>query len=238
MSDARIPLNGTLLLPDLSGALFWPEQGWLLVADLHLEKGSAYARFGQLLPPYDTAATLARLEQACQRWQPRRVICLGDSFHDADAASRISGDDGRRIAALTSSHDWVWISGNHDPAPPPGWGGMVTDSIRHGPLLLRHAAEGVDPAGEISGHYHPKAVTQVRGRRLSARCFVSDGQRLILPAFGAYTGGLNVLDPAIRTLFGADILTWALGTERLHLLPAARLTADAATRQALRRVGG
>ncbi len=238
MSDARIPLNGTILLPDISGALFWPEQGWLLVADLHLEKGSAYARFGQLLPPYDTAVTLARLEQACQRWQPQRVICLGDSFHDADAASRISGDDGRRIAALTSRHDWVWISGNHDPAPPPGWGGSVTDSLHHGPLLLRHAAEGADPAGEISGHYHPKAVTQIRGRRLSARCFVSDGQRLILPAFGAYTGGLNVLDRAIRTLFRADIVTWVLGTERLHRLPQARLTADAATRRELQRASG
>lgn len=234
MTTPAIPLNGTFLHPDISGALFWPERGWLLVADLHLEKGSAYARFGQLLPPYDTAATLTRLEAACARWRPRRVVCLGDSFHDADAASRINAEDGRRIAALTTGYDWVWISGNHDPAPPPGWGGLITEALRDGPLVLRHAAEPKEPAGEISGHYHPKAITHVRGRRLSARCFVSDGQRLIMPAFGAYAGGLNVLDMAIRPLFAHDAAAWLLGTEKLHLLPLARLTADAPTRQRAR----
>jgi len=238
MTMPVIPLNGTLLHPDASGALFWPEQGWLLVADLHLEKGSAYARFGQLLPPYDTAATLTRLEAACARWCPRRVVCLGDSFHDAGAASRINAADGRRIAALAAGHDWIWISGNHDPAPPPGWGGVVMDVLHHGPLVLRHAAERAESAGEVSGHYHPKAVTHVRGRRLSARCFVSDGQRLVMPAFGAYAGGLNVLDPAIRHLFGREAFAWLLGMEKLHLLPLTRLAPDALTRQGGRKQAG
>lgn len=229
---AGLLLNGARLCPDPSGTLFWPERGWLLVADLHLEKGSAYARFGQFLPPYDTAATLERLEAACARLHPSRVICLGDSFHDRDAAARISPADGRRIAALTGAHDWTWITGNHDPAPPDGWGGSVTGEVREGPLVLRHEPEA-GAVGEICGHYHPKAVTAVRGRHLSARCFASDGQRLIMPAFGSYTGGLNVLDPAISRLFSRPFHVWMLGSDKLHLLPAARLTANMATRRRL-----
>lgn len=225
-------LNGARLRPDPSGTLFWPERGWLLAADLHLEKGSAYARFGQFLPPYDTAATLGQLETACARLQPTRVICLGDSFHDQDAAARISHANGRRIAALTQAHNWTWITGNHDPAPPDGWGGSVAGEIQEGPLVLRHEPVA-GSVGEICGHYHPKAVTAVRGRHLSARCFASDGQRLIMPAFGSYTGGLNVLDPAISSLFNPAFHVWMLGTDKLHRLPASRLTADMATRRRL-----
>lgn len=227
-------LNGATLKADPAGALFWPTRGWLLVADLHLEKGSAFARHGQFLPPYDTAATLSRLEALCRHWTPARVICLGDSFHDRDAASRVSDADGRRIAALTAAHDWVWIAGNHDPAPPPGWGGsVVTDELREGPLVLRHeaAAGPYDAAGEISGHYHPKAATLVRGKRISARCFAGDGRRMIMPAFGAYAGGLNVLDPAISGLLRRPFQAWMLGTARLFPLPCSRLSADAATRR-------
>lgn len=242
MTDTIIPLQGARFCADKSGALFWPEQGWLLVADLHLGKGSAYARFGQLLPPYDTAATLDRLEAACRRWQPRRVLCLGDSFHDRDAAARLEPAAGRRIGALTAAHDWLWLTGNHDPAPPLGWGGNIAEELAAGPLVLRHAASPVLPAGkgEISGHFHPKAVTLVRGRHLSCRCFVSDGQRLILPAFGAYTGGLNVLDPAISNLFPRPFQVWMLGRDRLHLLNGDHLHADRATRagqRALQRAG-
>lgn len=229
-----ILLNGATLTADPAGALFWPTRGWLLVADLHLEKGSAFARMGQFLPPYDTAATLSRLEALCRHWKPARVICLGDSFHDRDAAARVSEADGRRITALTSAHDWVWIAGNHDPAPPPGWGGtVVSDELREGPLVLRHEAVTAmsAAAGEISGHYHPKATTLVRGKRISARCFTGDGRRMILPAFGAYTGGLNVLDPAIAGLFQRPFQAWMLGTGRLFPLPCTRLSADAATRR-------
>lgn len=229
-----IQLNGATLTADPAGALFWPTRGWLLVADLHLEKGSAFARHGQFLPPYDTAATLTRLEELCRHWRPTRVICLGDSFHDQDAATRVSDADGRRMMALTVAHDWVWIAGNHDPAPPPGWGGsVVPEELREGPLVLRHEAhkDSTRAAGEISGHYHPKAAATVRGKRISGRCFASDGRRLILPAFGAYAGGLNVLDPAISGLLHRPFLTWVLGTGRLFPLPSTRLSADAVSRR-------
>ena len=229
-----IPLNGTTLTADPGGALFWPAHGWLLVADLHLEKGSAFARHGQFLPPYDTAASLTRLEELCRHWRPTRVICLGDSFHDQGAATRVFEADGRRMLALTAAHDWVWIAGNHDPSPPSGWGGrVVRDELREGPLVMRHeaAADNSRAAGEISGHYHPKATAVVRGRRISARCFAGDGRRLILPAFGAYAGGLNVLDPAISGLLRRPFHAWMLGTGRLFPLPCTRLSADAATRR-------
>lgn len=229
-----ILLNGATVKADPAGALFWPTRGWLLVADLHLEKGSAFARMGQFLPPYDTAATLLRLEDLCRHWRPSRVICLGDSFHDRDAAARVSDADGRRIAALTAAHDWVWIAGNHDPAPPPTWGGsVVAEELREGPLVLRHAAvtDRMAAAGEISGHYHPKAAAVVRGKRISARCFVGDGRRMILPAFGAYAGGLNVLDPAIAGLLHRPFQAWMLGTGRLFPLPSTRLSADNVTRR-------
>jgi len=222
-----IPLNGVRLLPDLSGACLWPDRGWLLVADLHLEKGSGLAARGALLPPYDTAATLARLEAVCDRLRPARVVCLGDSFHDRGAAERVSDADGRRIAALTAAHDWVWISGNHDPAPPAGWGGTVVEAVTEGPLHLRHEPRpGPAPGGEVCGHFHPKASLRTRARRVTGRCFAADGRRLILPAFGAFTGGLNVLDPAIAGLLATDFTVWILGQVQVHRLPASRLDPD------------
>lgn len=224
----EILLNGARLLPDLSGALLWAERGWLVVADLHLEKGSGLAARGTLLPPYDTGATLARLEKACLRLRPRRVICLGDSFHDRKAAERVSAQDGSRIAALTAAHDWLWIAGNHDPAPPDGWGGNVAEEVAEGPLVLRHEAlTAGSVAGEISGHYHPKASVDTRARRVTARCFAADANRLILPAFGAYAGGLNVLDPAMAGLFGPDLRVWMLGQDKVHCFPRSRLALPA-----------
>lgn len=228
MPQSEILLNGVSLVADLSGALWWPERRWLVVADLHLEKGSAFARKGQFLPPYDTAMTLERLEAACARLAPVRVVCLGDSFHDRTAAERVGAAEGRRIAALAAAHDWVWIAGNHDPAPPEGWGGTVCAELDEGGLLFRHeAAVPLDRPGEVSGHYHPKAAVSTRGRRVSARCFACDGRRLVLPAFGSYAGGLNVLDPAIRGLFHQGFQVWMLGQEKLHRLPAARLAPEA-----------
>ncbi|WP_049766680.1 ligase-associated DNA damage response endonuclease PdeM [Rhodospirillum centenum] len=224
MTDRTILLNGARLLADLSGALLWPERGWLVVADLHLEKGSGYAARGTLLPPYDTGATLSRLEEAVARLRPARVVCLGDSFHDRTAAARVPAEDGRRLTRLTAALDWVWIAGNHDPLPPGDWGGTVREEIVEGPLTFRHEALAGAVAGEVSGHYHPKAAVLVRGRQLSARCFASDGRRLILPAFGAYAGGLNVLDPALAGLLGRDFRVWLLGREKVHAFPAARLS--------------
>ncbi|QJE73929.1 ligase-associated DNA damage response endonuclease PdeM [Aerophototrophica crusticola] len=227
MPQSEILLNGVSLVADLSGVLWWPARRWLVVADLHLEKGSAFARKGQFLPPYDTAMTLERLEAACARLGPARVICLGDSFHDRTAAERVGEAEGRRIAALAAAHDWVWIAGNHDPAPPEGWGGTVLPQMDEGGLLFRHeAVVPLDRPGEVSGHYHPKASVSTRGRRVTARCFVSDGRRLALPAFGSFTGGLNVLDPAIRGLFQPGFQVWMLGQEKLHCLPATRLAAE------------
>ncbi len=221
---AEIAVNGTRLLGGLDGALFWPARKTLVVADLHLEKGSSYAAGGQLLPPYDTAATLGRLEAAIARQRPERVICLGDSFHDAGAAERLSERDGETIRRLTARCEWIWICGNHDPAPPEDWGGRVADQVTLGPLLFRHEP---DPrrriAGEVCGHFHPTAAVKVRAKRLSGRCFVTDGRRLVLPAFGAYTGGLNVLDPAIAELFVYKFQVRLLGRQKIFAFPRAAL---------------
>lgn len=222
-----ILLNGVALHGDVSGALHWPERGWLVVADLHLEKGSGFAARGQLLPPYDTGATLDRLEDACRRLRPKRVVCLGDSFHDRNAATRVAPVDGRRIARLTAAHEWIWIAGNHDPRPPEDWGGTVLEDLVEGALSFRHEARPGPVAGEVSGHFHPKAAVRARGRRVGGRCFACDGDRLILPAFGAYAGGLDVTNPAVASLFRPDFHVWIMGRERLYAFPAARLEPEA-----------
>ncbi len=209
-----LTLNGADLGLDPSGALLWPDRRALVVADLHLEKGSSYHRpDGRLLPPYDSAATLGRLETVIARARPETVICLGDSFHDLGAAERLSPEDGARLRALTEGRDWVWVAGNHDPVPSASFGGRVVEELVLAGLVFRHAARADDENvnGEVSGHYHPKAAVRVRGRRVSARCFVADARRLILPAFGAYTGGLSVLDPALRGLLGRRAAVHLLG---------------------------
>lgn len=219
---ARFLLNGAELTADFSGALWWEERRLLVAADLHLEKGSGYARHGTLLPPYDTRETLARLEAVMARLLPAMVICLGDSFHDGDAAARLEAGDIALLSRLTSSCDWRWIAGNHDPAPPADWGGRVASEIVLGPLVFRHEAMAGSAAGEVSGHYHPKATVQTRARRVSGRCFVTDGRRLILPAFGAYAGGLDVSDPAIGRLFPKGFDIHLIGRAKVHSLPGAR----------------
>jgi uncharacterized protein len=219
-----IRFHGVDLLAEASGALVWPDERLLIVADLHLEKGSSFARRGVMLPPYDTRATLERLERAAAQHGARRVVCLGDSFHDGEAPARLDAEDARRLARLTAATDWIWIAGNHDPAPPAALGGrVVTGDLRLGPLILRHIAEPLFAAGEVSGHYHPKASIDVRGRRLSGRCFVLDEYRLMLPAFGAYAGGLDVFEPALRALFPGDFAVHLLARDRITPLPRARL---------------
>jgi DNA ligase-associated metallophosphoesterase len=214
----------------MAGALFWPEEATLIVADLHLEKGSSFARRGtpQFVPPYDTRATIDRLEGLLRLHRPRRVICLGDSVHDGGAAERMDCEDARRIGAMTASCDWIWIAGNHDPEPPAGWGGGVLREVAIGDVILRHQARGAAPetgAYEISGHFHPTAAVATRAARVSGRCFASDGRRLLLPAFGAYAGGLNVLDPAIAGLFDAAFSVVLLGKRRMFAFSNTRLIA-------------
>ena len=223
---AEITVNGAALLADISGALIWPERRVLLAADLHLEKGSAFAASGRFLPPYDTAATLKRLAAVMDHYAIEAVYSLGDSFHDEAAGGRIAASDAEDLAALTRRCRWTWILGNHDPATPAGpWDGEVAEEAILGPLVLRHEASAgpARPAGEVSGHFHPKAAVRVRDKRLSRRCFIGDGRRLILPAFGAYTGGLNVLDPAIACHFPGGFDVRMIGERDLYAFPSTAL---------------
>ncbi len=212
---------GVDMIADLSGALFWEDERLLIVSDLHLEKGSSFATRGVLLPPYDTAATLARLGAAIMRHSPRVVIALGDSFHDRDAHERLSAPDRETLSMLQARRDWIWIAGNHDPALPRQIGGTVCDEVAIGPLVFRHEPTGA--RGEIAGHLHPKARVTTRGRSVERRCFASDGERAVMPAFGSYTGGLNIRDVAFAAIFETLAFTaHVLGDRRVHSIAAQR----------------
>jgi hypothetical protein len=218
-NSGALLVNGVELQADVTGALVWPARRLAVVADLHFEKATAFAARGQFLPPYDTAATLDKLEDVILRHGIERVICLGDSFHDGEAAGRVDPVQAARLQALTARLEWTWIAGNHDPAPPDDWGGRVLAEVTEGALTFRHEAVPAARGGEVSGHFHPKAAVTVRGKRLTAPCFVTDGRRLILPAFGAFTGGLNVLDPAISGLFRRGFQATLLGRNGLFAYP-------------------
>jgi uncharacterized protein len=219
--NTPIDVAGVTLVADISGALFWEEQSLLVVSDLHLEKGSSFAARGVLLPPYDTVATLGRLAAVVARHDPGMVIALGDSFHDRDAHDRLSLADRDAIAALQARRDWIWISGNHDPALPPNIGGIVATEVAIGPIAFRHEPTG--EAGEIAGHLHPKARVATRARSVERRCFASDGERAVMPAFGAYTGGLSIRDAAFARIFQTlGFMAHVLGDFRLHAIAASR----------------
>jgi len=214
MAAAPIHLAGERLMLDPAGALFWPTTGLLAVSDLHLEKGSSYARHGRLLPPWDTHATLDRLTLLLRRYQPRVVVALGDSFHDAEGATRLPSGEIVRLQAMTAAHRFIWVQGNHDPAPPQGVGGEGMAEFVTTTLVFRHGAVA-GGSGEVSGHYHPKAAVPARGGSVRRPCFVADSRRVLMPAFGAYTGGLDVRDPAIARLFPRGGRVFLLGRERL-----------------------
>jgi DNA ligase-associated metallophosphoesterase len=219
--ENSVTIADITFVADLSGALFWEEQSLLVVSDLHLEKGSSFAARGVLLPPYDTVATLSRLAAVIARHDPRMVIALGDSFHDRNAHGRLSGPDREAIAALQMRRDWIWISGNHDPALPSDLGGVVASEVAIGRIAFRHEPTGA--FGEIAGHLHPKARVRTRGRSMERRCFASDGERAVMPAFGAYTGGLNIRDAAFARIFGSPgFLAHVLGDSRMHTIAASR----------------
>ena len=216
MTAAPVHLAGERLMLDPSGALFWPARRMLVVSDLHLEKGSSYARQGMLLPPWDTHATLDRLALMLRHWQPEQVVALGDSFHDRDGSHRLPATEQARLHAMTVAHRFTWVLGNHDPAPPAGVEGEAADELSAHPLVFRHEATPKAPPGEIVGHHHPKALVQARAGAVSRSCFVFDGRRLMMPAFGAYTGGLDVTAPAIARLFPRGGRVFLLGKDRLY----------------------
>ncbi len=220
-------LNGVTLQPDVSGGLYWAERGLFVVADMHLEKGSSYAAKGQLLPPYDSRATLAILSEALARLKPEVVICLGDSFHDRDAAHRLDDDARAMLGALVAGRHWFWIAGNHDPLPPADLAGSCVEALAVGPLEFRHEPAARPAPGEICGHLHPCATVRVRGRGLRRRCFVTDGRRMVMPAFGAYTGGLDIFEPALSGLFPGGFETWVVGREKVRPVKPGHLSVPA-----------
>ena len=220
MHETRVEVNGEELLLEAAGALWWPAEETLVFADLHFEKGSFYARSGQMLPPYDTRATLHRIETVAKRRFPARIIALGDSFHDPYAAERLDDEERARLAKLREGREWIWIAGNHDPVPPHWLEGRVAEEIAIGGLVFRHEPKEMNARGEVAGHLHPCATVTRRGRSLRRRCFVSDGARLLMPAFGAYAGGLDVRDRAVCGLFGERFLAYVLGTTRVYAVAA------------------
>ena len=216
-ADDVLKIADVSLVADCGGALYWPEEGLLAVADLHLEKGSSFAQRGVFLPPYDTAATLARLGLLVARYAPRCVIALGDNFHDGGGADRLQGGDRDHLRALQRGREWVWITGNHDPEPTEGIGGSFPASLVVGALTFRHEPTPKAPDGEIAGHLHPVARVTRRGRTVSRRCFATNGKQAVMPAFGAYTGGLNIRHHAFLDVFGTLAFTaHMLGDGRLY----------------------
>ncbi len=213
------------LVADPAGALYWPQEGLLAIADLHFEKGSSYAKRGVFLPPYDTAATLARLAAVIMRYAPRCVIALGDSFHDGGGPERLADADRTQLRALQAGRDWIWITGNHDPEPAQNIGGQFGGVLAIGALTFRHIPSG--GAGEIAGHLHPVARVSHRGRAVRRRCFATDETRMVMPAFGAYAGGLNIRDAAFADLFGTlGFTAHMLGDDRLYAFGAKHCMAD------------
>lgn len=216
---------GVPLTPLPEGALWWAAERMLIVADLHLEKGSSFARRRQMLPPYDTMATLARLTALVQRLDPAVVVALGDSFHDGDGPSRLAPTEAEILIALQRGRDWIWIAGNHDPDLPAHIGGERRAELRLGQLTFRHEPLPGPAEGEIAGHLHPAARVAGRGGSVRRRCFVGDPSRLVLPAFGAYAGGLNVLEAAFRPLFAGVFHAFVLGADAVYPVHRRRLAA-------------
>ena len=224
-SETFLHVRGELFTPLPEGALWWAAERTLIVSDLHLEKGSSFAARGQMLPPYDTSATLAIVEGLVDELAPASVISLGDSFHDRKAENRMDAMDAERVRALTARTDWIWVEGNHDPDPPEHLGGRASKVLRIGDIVFRHEPTG--ELGEIAGHLHPCAKVASRVRALRRRCFVTDGARLIMPAMGAFTGGLNVLDEAYTPCFpDGGMMVFAMSREAVIPISSRRLLSD------------
>lgn len=222
--------GGHELLALPAGALFWPLRRALLVADLHLEKASWFARFGQMLPPYDSLATLSELAAAVAATDAREVWCLGDSFHDARGCERLSAQAQEMLRGLTTTTAWTWITGNHDAglstALETGMvaehcgGALVTEVVVDG-LVLRHEADPAETRPELSGHFHPKLRLKVRGKAVARRCFVATPSKLVLPAFGSLTGGLDPDHPELVRAVGRNAQALVALPDRLLRFPLA-----------------
>lgn len=216
----KVRVAGEACVLRCSGALWVVEHRTLVASDLHLEKGSAFAARGQMLPPYDSPATLARLEAEIEALDPARVVLLGDSFHDSEAIGRLTGADHDRLARLAQGREWIWLEGNHDLQALAGaldaLTGQVVTTLDIGALRLIHEPRPGDRLGEVAGHLHPAARVAAYGRGVRRPCFVTDGERLLMPAFGAFTGGLDVRDPAIAGLFVERPMAAVLGRDKVH----------------------
>ncbi len=222
MTAAPVHLAGERLLLDPLGGVVWPAMDLLAVADLHLEKGTAAAARGQLVPPWDTRLTLDRLALLVQRWRPRVVVALGDSFHDRDGAARLPPGEAARLRSMAEAARFVWVLGNHDPAPPRGLPGEAAAAWRAGGLTFRHEAQP-GASGELCGHHHPKATVVTRAGTVTRPCFIADAGRIMLPSLGAYTGGLDAAHPAIAGLFPRGGRVFLLGRDRLFSFTTAQL---------------
>lgn len=223
-TEVETAVNGEAIVCDVSGALYLPADRMLVVSDLHLEKGSAFARRGILLPPYDTLATLRTLADVVARYDPLTVVSLGDSFHDDDGAARIPQPYRELLLSMMAGRRWIWIAGNHDPSHPADLPGDTMLELALGSIVLRHEPSRTSGAGEIAGHLHPGGRIVRRGRSVRRACFATDGERLVMPAFGAYAGALNVLDRAFDGLFQRErLLACMLGAARIYPVPGAAL---------------
>ncbi len=220
-------VNGVALTPDPLGALYWASKETLIISDLHFEKGSSFAERGVLLPPYDTRTTLRRIRVLLQRYHPQRVISLGDAFHDEGAEDRMGIDDSAALSACMKGVKWCWILGNHDPEPPKRFAARTLQELALGRLIFRHEPHEGDALGEIAGHLHPCARVAHEGRTLRRRCFASDYNRLIMPAMGAYTGGLNILDGAFSSHF-QRVTAWVMGDVDVYPVGQEKLVPDSA----------
>ena len=226
-ADLIFEVAGERLCLQPCGGLWWKAASVLVVSDLHLEKASSYAARGQMLPPYDTRATLGRIAMLIETLRPTTVISLGDSFHDRRARPRMSPSDVALVRDMTAACDWIWIEGNHDPKPPEDLGGRMAQELKLGALVFRHEPTAGSAPGEISGHVHPCARVIGRGgRTVRARCFATDGERLVMPAYGALTGGLNLLDAAFGPLFPDGVFAGVLGRDGVYLAARDRLASD------------
>jgi uncharacterized protein len=221
----EIALQGQAALLDLTGAMYLPEHDALLVADLHFEKGSSFARRGMMLPPYDTRETLMALSEAVLRFDPRTVVALGDSFHDIGGPDRLGDEERTTLAEVQAGRDWIWVTGNHDRILPDSIGGQVVEEMALGSLTLRHEPLAGEQA-EVAGHLHPVGKVVMRGRSTRRRCFLSDGRRCVMPALGAYAGGLNACDAAFKPLFPNGFTAHLIGTERIFAIAKPMLCRD------------